>query len=403
MKNISLMGITVFSRLGGLFLLFVSLVRVLPLNDFGVFVVAYSYATILTLVVDFGFSQSLLKEIGSDCKRADYYIGDGLLLKVVLAISAALLALLIGEIRFDDELSKKVFGVLFLSCVINSFGEYYGTALRALGFYVEEAVVQFVYTVLMLGATVAVGFGTSSVVAVAVVLVVVRLVLLLGLQRALKRRVSYRIPSFEFSRIVSSARRGVAYAMDQGVSNFLMNIDVVLVSTVMGSSAAGIYQAGQKLVQGYSATAMIVSNVYIPKLARSASSPSDFRRGAIVVGKYMLMLGVIGAALLGGFPDVLVRLVYGPKFESLVALMPIFALLIFLRFIGATFGLCLTALGKQKLRFFANVACLFVVFASAVPLLMLLGLEGIVWSQVISISVLMAIYLIALNASLRGD
>lgn len=387
------MGIIVFSRLGGNFLLFLILARQLSLQDFGLFVVCFSVSSIFSMLVDYGLTQSLLHDIGGDPDSGKKHVAEGVYIKVVLSAVALLLVGIVSYVIFDDSRSRALLLALFLYSVANSFAEFYGTALRSVGRYREEAVVQFLYTVSVLLGLSFVGSGHESVLIVAAGLLIVKLIHLAVIKSLVDKVVGLRDGFYSEYGIWGSLRRGLPYAADVGVSNLLLNVDVLIVSYLLGGPAVAIYQAGQKIVQGYSSTAMIFSNVYLPRLSRLKNTDVvQFKKNAIQVWFLMALTGLFGLTALCVFSKEIVHLLYGERFSDLRNLLPLFGLLIGIRLVAAGVGVNLTALGFQGVRVSANVVSLLVVALTSWPLIDKYGVDGMVYSQLMAMAILLVVY-----------
>jgi O-antigen/teichoic acid export membrane protein len=397
MKSLLLMGIIVFSRLGGIFLLFVLLARLLAVEAFGSFVVAYSIAAVIVLVVDYGFAQSLLKEIGSDETVASERLTTGLLSKLLLACFALLIAVLVLWLHYGNIANGSLFFILFFNAIFNSFSEYFGAAMRSTGRYAEEAGIQFVSTLLILGGVYGGGSWAFDAPDYALLLMAIKLIQVLVVGYIAVRSIGIERRFWTISRITTDLKRGVPYAADQGVSNFLMNVDVLIVGSILGAYAAGIYQAGQKLVQGYSAGALIISNVFLPRLARNATTRgalwfTEARRVAGLMG----FAGCAGGALLVVYPELVAIGIYGERFAGLSEILPLFGVLIVMRFISGTLGLYLTSIGLQTVRLIENVISLFVVIVGSLILVQSYGVKGMLYVQITAVAVLFATYSFAI-------
>lgn len=397
MKSLSLMAIIVFSRLGGIFLLFVLLARVVSVEDFGKFVIAYSISAVLVLIVDYGFAQSLLKEIGSNQNAASERLTTGLASKVLLGIIAFAAAFCIIFFYYGNLRLGSLFLLLFSSAIFNSFAEYFGAAMRSIGKYGEEAVVQFVLTLILLGGVYYGGGNGFEVVDFAALMTIIKLIQLVIVGSIAVKSIGVDRRHFTLTSVKTDLRRGMPYAADQGVSNFLMNVDVLIVGAVLGVYATGIYQAGQKLVQGYSASALIISNVFLPRLARNATTTEGrWAHEAKRVGLLMVVTGCFGGGILIALPEDLVLLVYGAKFIELSEILPLFGVLILMRFASGAFGLLLTSIGLQTVRLIANILSLFIVVISALFLLPKFGINGMLYAQLLAVMALLFAYSTAL-------
>jgi O-antigen/teichoic acid export membrane protein len=400
MRSILLMGVIVLTRLGGTFLAFILLARLLSLSDFGTFVSGYSLAMIAAVAVDYGFAQSLLRDVGADRDGAARFISDGLRVKFILSVFAIASAPLLAAWFFPEPEAAAVFFTLVCFSLFSSYAEYFGSALRALGNYHEEAIIQLVCTLGMFAGMIAGGYADFSMTAFAAVLAASKLVQLIVLLAVLVNYVRLENVMPRWNQTLAELRRCMPYAADQGACKLLDNVDVLLVSHALGPAAAGIYQAGQKLMLGFSSTGMILSNVFLPRLSFAVNrDESRFKALAIQLAALMSISGLISWLVFAANPEPLVAFVFGQGFSALAPLMPQFGVLLMLRYIAGTFAILLTALGMQSTRLFANLIGLTLVLTTAIWLIDKFGISGMVYAQIASVIVLAVIYAAVITVS----
>jgi len=121
--------------------------------------------------------------------------------------------------------------------------------------------------------------------------------------------------------------RGILYAslLMGGAMLFTQiynSIDRIMITHMLSLTHTGYYEAGYKLYALSIVLFGIVWNVYAPKIARSKSAYKNY----LATNTILSLLLALGLYLFG---DVIVRMLYGEAFAPTSALMPYFALNVF--------------------------------------------------------------------------
>lgn len=351
-KNFLYTAISIGSRLLTGLVVFVLLARIWGPTDFGLFAFAFSASALLTLVVDFGFSGYLLREIGANPAVAPSLIRNAFWAKIRLVIAFVVLALALTWLLGPKVAPPSLAIPLFFAALALSFADFFVAPLRALGRYdLETAVVtssnllQFLIacgTVWLIGTptSVAWAFAASRVCYLAVALHTLHKVLpSLSLQQG-----SSENTATTFGKVWP-------YGVDGVLTTSWNQLDVIAVRAIYGVQAVGLYSAGQKIVQGISALAPVVGNVMIPRLSRlSETRDTQFHASALRTAIAMVVFGACFAAPLVVAPDAASHILFGEKFAALGELLPLFGLLIALKYVAAGSGVVVTAAGLQSRR-----------------------------------------------------
>gem|GEM_PF-5496878 len=387
-------------RLGSTLFLFVLLARNVSVHDFGLFAKCFGVAAILGFFVDFGFAQSLLRDIAREPSAAVMRISEGISLKLLIS-ALVLTATPIFLTAFPSSANPIGLQVLLASyAILNSFSEFYGVSLRATERYTEESLLQGLFAITLLGLLYALRADINE---TAVTLVGLKALHVFAMHKLVTKRIGKPHISASLKSLGGTARRGMPYAADAGITNISSNIDVIIVSSTLGLASTGIYQAGQKLTQGMSAFALVFSNVYLPKLSKSCTNAAHLMRMSLQLTFLMLACGGIGAILLAAFPQQLVTAVYGASFSELSNLLPLFACLLLIRYINGAAGVILVARGKQKIRVAANTMSMISLILTALTLIPRIGLRGMVYSLIISSLIICVIYVSTLALGSRRN
>jgi O-antigen/teichoic acid export membrane protein len=179
--------------------------------------------------------------------------------------------------------------------------------------------------------------------------------------------------------LIEELRLSFSYASDVFVMRSFSYIDVVILSVFCSPIQVGIYQAGQKLVQGVLPLAQAINNVVLPKVSVSKNvSWSSY----VLFFKIMSFVGFVGFMGFVFFGDSVVLLVFGSKYQDLLSYMPFFGIIVFLRYSNFSSSIFLTALGSQKERVLVNFLSMLVFLVLTPVLVSEYAIKGLLISLV---------------------
>jgi O-antigen/teichoic acid export membrane protein len=150
------------------------------------------------------------------------------------------------------------------------------------------------------------------------------------------------------------------------------NIDTVLLLSMQGAAAAGIYAAGAKLVKVTSYFSRAFSDALYPVLSRqSASQDRSLLGNTYGQSIKWIMIAVVPLVVFSAVQSTaIMRTVYGQGFEPGSIVFQIFAWRAALGFFTQFCGTTLYALGRQRFVFVAtgaSVAVSLILYASLIP------------------------------------
>ena len=112
------MAVTTASKMLSGIVVFVIMARVLGPHDFGLVVYSFTLASIFVLLVDYGFSQQLLRDIGAAPQAIHQLMGRVLVAKVALSIAMLILCAIYLLLFPKDKTTEIVFLLLLLSSIL---------------------------------------------------------------------------------------------------------------------------------------------------------------------------------------------------------------------------------------------------------------------------------------------
>lgn len=393
LKNTIFMSISTFSRLLSGVVLFVVLARMLGLEDFGKLMYCFSLATLMTLLVDYGFTNKLLKEISATPEKVKRIMGRALMVKAFLTFILVLFYILLSQFSFIDPSEQALLEMMLIATLLVSFGDFINVAFRSVGLFHEETKVVIVASLIHFLVVIVIVFSGGGVVDVALGFVFSRLIYFLlcwwAYQRILggflfpkKRRWAY---------IYKTLNVGKLYALDVWLVNSIQHLDTILINYYLGNSAVGLYQAGMNIVRGLEQLGQVLANVYIPALAKGKLNVVSFKLLACKLHLLLLVPGLFFLFVLGFGSQYIPSLIYGEQFSELSSLLPYLGLFLLLRYIAVSQGVLLVVSNLQRVRVWGLLAGLFVMLVISPYFLSAIGLLGMVITQ-LSIVALLTLY-----------
>lgn len=137
--------------------------------------------------------------------------------------------------------------------------------------------------------------------------------------------------------------------------------------------------------------------MYLPKLARVDAHSSAFRSALLQLSLLMACCGIGGALILAVLSSPLVDHVYGLKFAELKSLLPLFGILLLVRYINGIAGIALTAMGMQKARVLSNAVSLCMLIILSPVLISEFGLKGMVYALLVSAIIISFAYFLSFS------
>lgn len=398
-RKIFFMGITVFVRLLTNVALFVFMARYWSVSEFGEFIYIYTAATIASLIVDFGFTQSILRDIGISKKQEGAILKKVIRAKLVLSFFLLFVSVLAVMYLKLQMYQVFLFFVILTTCVLTSFSESMNAVYRGIDKYHYETAITFIsnciyFSVLMM--VLILGGGAKNVALGMLLCKAIQLALSCTIYRFIDDK---QMGAFNLKKTIVDIRNNTAFGVDAFLTNLVTSIDTVIVGYLLGHNSVGIYQAGMRLLQGANTGAQVLSNVYLPSLSRQTGD--DRRLGILIERLYfkMLLLGGSGGMLFIYGAEAMTNMIYGEKYIELVKLLPLIGILLMQRYLAAAHGIVLSSLGHQSHRAFYNILSMLVFVALSVLLAPYLGVQGVIVSLLVSILLLHALYIFRLLGS----
>jgi O-antigen/teichoic acid export membrane protein len=388
-----LLAISLLSKIGtGMVSLFV-LARGLGPADYGFVATVFAYASIAALFTDFGFSVQALRDIGAQPGKAGELIAACVRVKNLLVLIVTLGAVLVLYLLDLDPHLLGASLLLYGSIMVNSYGDLVVVALRGIGKYAAETVssiLGMIVFVLVVGGT---ALAWPDILPISGALFVARL-----LQTAIAFVVVSRFtrlgncihgPLMDLLRFM---RTSSGLALDSFLTTVSAQVDVAIVSAMLGLRAAGLYQVGSRIGGYMLMPSQILAGVSLPKLSgeyrsKLPAAVHTARRLSLEMAAVGLFLGTL---LVVASP--LIPVLLGDEFALTWTMWAGFGAFVGLRYIAAAFGIILVAQKRVLARLVGQMATLVVLGVSLPISLRWGGVEAAPWAMAVAAATSALVY-----------
>jgi O-antigen/teichoic acid export membrane protein len=393
LRRSGLMVLAMAMRLGANLFVFALMAHAWGAETFGVFMFPFVIATVLVKLLDYGFGLQTVRDLvlspGTARTIMDHTTGA----KVALGLLTLLLAGSIAPLLPRAHPYGLLLMILVADAALASFSQFLVLPFRARGDFATETRLAALGNAMLLLLVLPLLWAGAGVVGAALGMAAARALHLASVALAYVRAMGSLPWTTPWSRdALVVLRPGLPYGVHIFVGTMYAQVDTILLQFYLGSQAVGLHQAGMRLVMGAVIVADAVNNVYLPAMTGASECRLELTRLGTQITRYLLLLGCAAMAVLGGGAAWIARLVFGPDFDTLAGLLPLFGVLILLRYGGLSYGLLLTATGGQGRRMAAVCGVLLVNTGLNVLLIPGHGVSGAVAASVLSHMLLYSIY-----------
>lgn len=338
------------------FLYFTFLARLLGPATMGKYVLALSFTTIFSVLLDLGLGSVLTREVARDNSKAGSLVELVFGFKVLAGALVAIITILIAKAAGYPPLTLELIAMASVMMVIDSFILSAYSTIRGFQVLIWESI----GTVLMQVVVATLGFAVSRFthdvrvfMAALLCAVIVNAVYALW-QLAVRFKVSLR-PVFHWTGWHSLARLTWPFAVAATLTRVYGYIDQVMLSLLSGDVAVGVYSVAYKITFAFQFIPVAFSASLYPGL--SAYFVQDKTKLASAFSRALVYLMAIGVPVSWGIAVLapqIVRSLY-PGYHG--ATLPLQILILSLPFLFATWpvGALLPACNRQT-RYTANIA-----------------------------------------------
>ncbi len=337
---------------------YIVLARLLDLEGFGLLSFGVTFAGLLAVMAEFGYSLMSQRDIPQNRFDLNRYVFNTLLQKVVLSVLAIIGGFIYLNMLFTGPNFK--IGLIFIAnAIVTSNNMYLFSVFRAKNKFKVETVFSLLYAVVLVVVIVVFYALDLSVYFIAYGLLFGRF-----LQMVLLVFIYLRIFSISFEIDKTIQRYLLKHSFSFGahyiIGVFYFTIDNQLIALYAGNDALAIYQAFFKVVLILLSVNDLLNNVLIPYLsARFKLNDKTFVKTATLLNKVIMVLGLAMFVFINLFAEPIILFLYSEKYIAAMAIVLPLSFVLLFRIFTSMYSVLLTISDHQNDR-------VIIVFASLV-------------------------------------
>lgn len=337
------------SSLLGFFVTFYT-ARYLGVEGFGILSLAISLTGIFAVFTDFGLSTLTTREVSRNKSLANKYIGNTILIKILLAILTFIMIVVVVYIIGYPQTVKNVIYLVMLSVIFLAFTGIFNSVFQAFEKMEYMSLNIVVNAVLMLvGVLIVIYYGLGIFAMASVYLFSSVIVLLMAF---VVYSWKFFLPKIHLD--LKFWKPTIKDASLFGISSILVviyfYIDSVMLSVMVNNTAVGIYNAPYKLIMYLMFIPSVLVISIFPVMSKHFESSKDLLRLEYEKSfKYLFAVAMLIFIYGLVFADKIIYIIYGSGYSTSVGALQALIFVIPVIFITYLFGNILGAINKQRI------------------------------------------------------
>lgn len=348
-KNLLISIFSAATKILGTVVLVALLARVFSLSDFGDFTYSLTLGTLVSLLVDFGYNLKVIKDVSVGESDVAQVASVALFSKLFL-FSLAFGLLFLLQVWLNNGIQLNITSTfLFVSLSLYSLSNTFLSVFKGLKKYaLEYKIVAFDNLFTFVSVSLA-ALLTKDIVSTSIAFSLAKLCTFLFSFREYLRLFKFIRPTWDA--IKDDLHSTLPYAVHYWVGNAYLNVDTIIMESYVDSEKIGIYQSGIRIVLGMGIMLTAINAVYLPLFNQAKTRGVQYLITiAKAVNGKIFSFAIIVSLMMLIFGKWIILVLFGKKFLDLESFFWVFVLIVFLRIIGAFYGILLTISNKQGLR-----------------------------------------------------
>lgn len=347
-RNVSHLGIGQVASTALGILLTAVIGRALEPAQLGVLYIVFAITSFLYLVVDWGQSTYLVKEVARGRIDEPELIGSALLLRALTTVPTSAIAVVI---LLALGYSKQIVGLSLLAqaaAIPATFFWPFDYAFKAKNRMDLDAFANIVMKAMTLFATaIALRFGGGLTGVILMAAVGNFAALVIGVIAA--KRLEIRVKAPMANVLQELFWHGAPIAAFLLLVAFQPFLEIMLLSACAGPTVVGWYGAFRSIFGVIASPAMIMAGAAFPELSRTSPSVPDLRRLIDATGRVLFLAAAFASSTLYLFADHIVAILYGHgRFEQTTSILRVSAIFIPLLFFTYLLSSVLFATNRSR-------------------------------------------------------
>jgi O-antigen/teichoic acid export membrane protein len=333
------------------FVFYIALARKFDAGGIGDYALAFSLASLLGLVIEFGFNNLLTREISRDEKIAQKYFSNLPLIQFILMLfSGGIIYLFAYWSGYSANLTLMVY-FAFLAFVFKAFGVAFTSYLVAIQVMSKasmlELVARFVSVFLGFGLLYSGASLTTIMISHAVGYLIFLLLSIIMVKKYFK---TFNF-EFDINFTIKTFRAALPFAAALLLYELYSRLDIIMLHNLAGEEETGIYAVTVRIITTLLFIPAMVGVAVYPVLSKSSSSDPVYA-GKLFYSllKWLGISGLVIAIVLATTGDEILIYLFKEKFEKSGELIRWMSILVVISFIKAPYYRLLFSMNREDLQ-----------------------------------------------------
>ncbi|MDL2246548.1 flippase [Methanobrevibacter sp. OttesenSCG-928-K11] len=322
--------------------------RYLGVSDYGILAFAISVTGILAIVADFGISTHIVRKISSDFGLASKYLGNAFPLKSIFSIFSFLFILIILIILGYDEITITVTLLFTLEMIFKSMFNLCSGAFQAVEKGKYQSIGTTILNVILLIFIFIAVFIDLGIIGISLAYLFANIIAFIYSFLALRKNIIK--PNFQLDKdfSINLTKLAIPFALTTLFTTIYYSIDVVMITSMVGDYAAGLYNASYKLISFLSLFYGIYNAVVFPVMSKFYKNEKSLLNVSLEKSiKYLLLITIPLAVLTTFYSKEIIVLFFGPSYILASSILQILIWTVCFLFINGACSIFLNASYKE--------------------------------------------------------
>jgi O-antigen/teichoic acid export membrane protein len=338
-----------FKLLTNVFIIFY-ISKMVSMPDFGSFSLAFIIASITTLCLDYGFNLKGLVLTSKKKEEINEELSSMIFSKIIITVIIVIFYFLFFILSKYDASTNKVIAILALSAIPASFGNFYLNSFKIINRFEKEAIgyiIQGVFLLILLGINHF--YGSEHIIYYSIILLIVRVIYMLYGFFVFRKGFLKRV-NFDFRKSIIAIKTATPFGVHLILGASIIYIDTFVLSILSTLENVGLYQAGMRIIMASMLIAVIISDAFIPEIAKIFENRIIVSKRLSSLFEFVLLFSGLTLFTIFFYKKTIILLLFSQEYLVLEKSILLILFIILLRYIGIVPGIILTSYGKQIIR-----------------------------------------------------
>mgnify|MGYP001275238242 FL=1 len=381
-----------FKLLINIFVIFY-IAKMVSVSDFGRFSLAFIIASITTLCLDYGFNLKGLVLTSKKKEEINEELSSMIFSKIIITIIIIFFYFLFFILSNYDDTTNKVMSILAFSAIPASFGNFYLNSFKIINRFEKEAIgyiIQGVFLLIFLGINHF--YGSKNIIYYSIILLVARIIYMLYGFFVFRKGFLKRV-TFDFRKSIIAIKTATPFGVHLILGASIIYIDTFILSILSILENVGLYQAGMRIIMASTLIAVIISDAFIPEIAKIFENKSMASEKLSKLFEFILLFAGLTLSSIFFYKKTIILLLFSQDYLIIESSIVLILLIVLLRYIGIVPGIILTSFGKQIIRARAVVVSVISSIILNVILIPIYGIKGAFLASLTTHVILNIIYI----------